>query len=430
MQVNREPYLDYLARCDQAFRPFVPIDLPEFFKGRHEDVELLRSELRTPGRQVAIYGERGVGKTSLAALAYFFAKYNDETTYVVRCEQNITYDGIFEKLLIEAGVHYLPNGVETETARAGGIRAGPGSLSGAKATRVRQLSVPSGRLVNPALLLKYFSKQDGLLIIDEYDRVGDAATHTRLAETLKHFSDAASKTKIIVVGVAETLVDLIGQHESLIRCLAQIKLERMRPEELGEIISTGEERLRIAFQESVRQRIIALSDGFPFYTHLLCKYCAEEAGKVLEDNPQAKVVVTETEYRKAIQRAIKTGEGRLQSTYQAAVITVKRKTEMFRNVLWAVAYAESGEVQVQGIIENIALLTGERPKLESLGNYLGPLTREVKGKVLVRVRQGYYRFSNPLMRAYVRLILEEHNILERGGQFQFPWMRGVHGQAR
>ena len=69
MPNSREPYLDYLARCDQAFRPFAPIELPDFFKGRREDVELLRSELRTPGRQVAIYGERGVGKTSLAMLA-------------------------------------------------------------------------------------------------------------------------------------------------------------------------------------------------------------------------------------------------------------------------------------------------------------------------------------------------------------------------
>ena len=69
---KRQRYLEFLARCDQAFRPFAPIDLPEFFAGRMEHIRRLEEEMRAPGRQVALYGERGVGKTSLAKLAYFF----------------------------------------------------------------------------------------------------------------------------------------------------------------------------------------------------------------------------------------------------------------------------------------------------------------------------------------------------------------------
>ncbi len=432
MQSSPETYLDYLARCEQAFRPFAPIDLPDFFKGRQENIDSLRSELRTAGRQVAIYGERGVGKTSLAALAYFYATFNDETTHVVRCRRDDTYDTIFGQMLSEAGIQYLPNGVETETARAGRIGGGPGSLSRAKTIRSKQRHVLSGRSMSPALLLRYFAEREGLLIIDEYDRVHDAETHTRLAETLKHFSDAASITKIIVVGVAETLTELIGEHESLTRCLAQIKLDRMSAVELGEIIATGEDRIDASFQEDVRRKIIALSDGFPFYTHLLCKYCAEDAGKVLRGNPLAKkVVVSEKEYHRALQRAIRTGEGKLRDDYQAAVITVKRKTDMFKQVLWAVAYSESQEVQVQQIAENVGLLTGQRPGVQGLSNYFGPLTKPEKRNILVRVRQGYYRFANPLMRAYIRLILEEHNLVEANGQLQFPWMRelGVKPEA-
>ena len=425
MAAERGAYLDYMARCRQAFRPFAPIDLPEFFQGRREQVESLVSELHTPGRQVAIYGERGVGKTSLAMLADFFASFSDEATYFVRCEQESTYATVFAQLLQKAGVGYLPNGMETETSRAGGLRGGPAALSGGRATRSRQQAIESARSIGPAMLLDKFGDRDGLLIIDEYDRVRDQQTHTRLAETLKHFSDADSKTKIIVVGVAETLGDLIGKHQSLTRCLAQIKLERMPKHELADIIETGEGRLGVVFQDAVRRKIICLSDGFPFYTHLLCSYCAEEAGKILRENPKAKVVVTETEYRKALHRAIDTAEGTLRDDYQAAVITVKRKTDMFRNVLWAIAYSEEIEVQVRQITDNMALLTGQRPQITALSNYLGPLAGTKKGQMLVRVRQGYYKFANPLMRAYVRLLLEEHNMIEAGGQLQFPWMRSL-----
>lgn len=427
MRVEREPFLDYVARCDQAFRPFSAISLPDFFMGRQEDIELLRSELKTTGRQVAIYGERGVGKTSLAVLAYFFAKFNDEATYLVRCQDHSTYDMIFEHLLLEAGVGFLPETFVRESGRRVALSLGPASVSGAKSGRTTDRAIRSGGRIGPALLLKQFGKREGLLIIDEYDRVHDRSTHTKLAETLKHFSDASSHTKIIVVGVAETLSELVGEHQSLTRCLAQVKLDRMRYAELAEIIGTGEERIRVTFQETVRRKIIALSDGFPFYTHLLCKYSAEEAGKVLLDNSNAKVVVSEPEYQKALQRAVKTGEATLSDAYQTAVITVKRKTEMFKHVLWGVAYSQESEVQAKEIAENIGFLTGEKPKIESLSNSFGALIKPDKGEVLVRVRQGYYKFANPLMRAYVRLILEQHNI-ESKGQLEFPWMRGIESR--
>ena len=218
MPSDRDTYLDYLARCEQAFRPFAPIDLPEFFRGREADVELLRSELKTPGRQVAIYGERGVGKTSLAILAYFFARFNDETSHLVRCAQNTTYDTIFEQFVAEAGFEFLPESIEIEKGGRGSAGLGSTFVSGSRFSRSRARSILAGHSIGPALLLKHFRDREGLLVIDEYDRVRDDSTNTRLAETLKHFSDAASKTKIIVVGVAETLSGLVGEHKSLTRC--------------------------------------------------------------------------------------------------------------------------------------------------------------------------------------------------------------------
>ncbi len=70
------------------------------------------------------------------------------------------------------------------------------------------------------------------------------------------------------------------------------------------------------------------------------------------------------------------------------------------------------------------MLTGDKPKIESLSSYLRSLIKPEKKEILVRVRQGYYKFANPLMRAYVRFILAQHN-MELKGQLQFPWMRGI-----
>ena len=296
------------------------------------------------------------------------------------------------------------------------------SASRSGVRKVRERATQAAVRIGPDLLLRRFSSTKGLLIIDEYDRVSDSETHIRLAETLKHFSDAASETKIIVVGVASTLKDLIGRHESLTRCLAQVKLDRMRRDELMEIIKTGEVRLPAAFDYEIARKIVALSDGFPFYTHMLCQYSAEIAAEVLLRDSRASVVIANREYRHAVEEAIKTSEASLRDAYQQAVITVKRKTDMFRFVLWGVAYSENVEVQVKGIADGISLLTGKKHKKESLSSYLGPLSGDGKGNILTRVRQGYYRFTDPLMRAYVRLIMEENNI-KLEGQYEFPWMR-------
>ena len=421
---GRKAYVEFRARLDQAFRPFAPIDLPDFFCGHSEDVRLLRSELQTTGRQVAIYGERGVGKTSLAVLAYFFAGFDDTDNYLARCTADSTYEQIFGHFLLAAGAGYVPATTERGTSKRRSVGVHGASLGRDRTEKSTERAISSASLISPQMLLRVFAEHPGLLIIDEFDRVTDKSTRTRLAETLKIFSDAASATKIIVVGVAETLNELIGEHKSLTRCLATVRLDRMTDSELNEIIEAGSDSTGIVFSEPIRRRMIALSDGFPFYTHLLCRYAGEEAGQVLEENPNARIVVSETEYAKALRRAIKTGEAELSETYHSAVITIKRKTEKFKNIIWAIAYSEDREVQVQEIADNIGLLTEARPTRQSLSNPLGALIRPDKQEIIGRVRQGYYRFSNPLMRAYVRLIMEQHNI-DLDGQLEFPWMRGI-----
>lgn len=423
MAEHRSAFLEFLGRCNLAFRPFSPVDLPDFFKGREEDIARLSSELNMPGRHVAIYGERGVGKSSLAQLAYHFARFQQESAYFVKCEATSTYESIFGQFLSEAGMTFLPNGVESESQASASAAIGGLGVGGSRSTRMRHHAIEALRSIGPAMLLKLFRDRPGLLILDEFDRVQDAPTRTRLAETLKHFSDAASKTKIIVVGVAQTLADLIGQHASLTRCLAQLKLERMKRSDLSEIIRAGEERTMAAFKAAIAMRIISQSDGFPFYTHLLCRYAAEEAGRVLLKNPEAKVVVDEPEYKLALRRAIFSSEGTIRDAYESAIVTTRRKTEMYRLILWAIAYADPLDVQVNDIAANIGIIEhGNRPKVGALSNSLGALVKPEKQEVLIRSKQGFYRFRDPLMRAYVRLVLEQHNYLTHR-QLEFPWMR-------
>src|SRR4051794_6281517 len=58
--------LDHERRLKAAFSPHSPIRRPDFFLGRIDQIRAATDAITTSGLHVVIYGERGVGKTSLA----------------------------------------------------------------------------------------------------------------------------------------------------------------------------------------------------------------------------------------------------------------------------------------------------------------------------------------------------------------------------
>lgn len=416
-------YLDYLARCSQAFTPFAPIELPDFFAGRAHVVEDIRRELQAPGRQVAIYGERGVGKTSLATLLYFFARYDDDNVYLQRCQDTTTFEDICHFLLNATGRQLSINGAQAEAGRSGEAKVGPLSAGVSRRTTLTYRAAADAQAVSIARLLEIFQSRHGLLILDEFDRVRDAATKTRVAEMIKHFSDARSQTKIVVVGVGETVSELIGEHQSLSRSLAQVGLKRMDEQELMDIVRRGSERAGVRFDRSVATRTVRLADGFPHFVHLICLYASHYAGSVLQAEGDRRPYVGETEYHLGLKSAIEKSEHTLQEGYDSAVVTTRRKSDIYELTLRAMALSRERDVQVRELADHASFLAGTALRPEKFSSALGELIKPDRGAILKRVRDGYYKFANPLMRPYVRLQLELENLAVHGGQLEFPFMR-------
>ena len=422
--MNPKAYLDYLAACRQAFTPFAPIELPDFFAGRIHVIEDIRGELEAPGRQVAIYGERGVGKTSLAVLLYFFAGYDDQDVHIVRCQDSTTFDDICLSLLENAGLAFTAEEARAEGTRSAGARVGPLSAAMSRRTTVTYKARRGSQVATPARMLNAFQNRRGLLVIDEFDRVKDAQTKTRTAEMIKHFSDARSLTKIVIVGVAETLSDLIGQHESLSRSLAQIGLKRMDEPELEDIITRGAKRIGASFDQTISKKIVCLADGFPHFVHLLSLYASLCAGESLHGDQPAKPRIGDREYHLGLKSAISKSEHSLQEAYESAVITTRRKSDIFARTLHAMALSEERDVQIRKIAENASYFSEEKLRLrpEAFSNALGKLVSDQRGRVLTKVRTGFYKFTNPLMRPYIRFLLEFDHLTHHRGQMKFPFM--------
>ena len=60
--------IEKLDELNSVFTPSSPIEQKELFAGRIEYIAKSIAIIKQPGRHIAIYGDRGVGKTSFANL--------------------------------------------------------------------------------------------------------------------------------------------------------------------------------------------------------------------------------------------------------------------------------------------------------------------------------------------------------------------------
>src|ERR1700741_2521737 len=81
----------------QSLSPAAPIRSSEHLRGREKKQEDIRRALVQPGRSVFIYGDRGVGKTSLAQTVAFANQSSNRGPVILGCAPEST----FSKLMLD-----------------------------------------------------------------------------------------------------------------------------------------------------------------------------------------------------------------------------------------------------------------------------------------------------------------------------------------
>jgi hypothetical protein len=113
-----------------------------------------------------------------------------------------------------------------------------------------------------------------LLAIDEFDRLTDRTVPALVADTIKSLSDAAVPATLILIGVADSVDQLIEGHRSIERSLVQVPMPRMSRKEIEQIVVKGTQRLGMSITKEALGEIVRLSQGLPYVTHMLSLYSA------------------------------------------------------------------------------------------------------------------------------------------------------------
>lgn len=92
-----------------------------------------------------------------------------------------------------------------------------------------------------------------VLVIDEFDRLAGKLDTRLVADTIKSMSDASVPATLVLVGVAESVNDLIDGHESVLRNLVQIPMPRMNVNELRQIVLSRVPKLSMTIEDDANR---------------------------------------------------------------------------------------------------------------------------------------------------------------------------------
>lgn len=372
-----------------VFTPHTPINQENLFRGRMVEVQQILSTLNTPGQHVLLFGDRGVGKSSLANVTSSkLIKIAGKELVIKRCSKSDSFSSIFENVLIKCGIDIS---VQTKSM------SGSLSVNGFGYQECTECKGFSDKVQSPSWVCDKVKDFNILLLVDEFDSIQNKDDKHKVAEVIKLLSDSNSSFKIFVVGIAESADELTAGHPSVQRCLKEIKLSKMSNRELVDIINSGSAKLKLNFTRDAKFRICGLSSGYPHFTHLIALKAAEIA--IVNEL----VDIDIEQINEAIEKSIIDCENSLRQSYED---TVKSSSTMviYRKVLYATALCYDEFIRSKDIRFIYKLIFEEEITQQRLNQYLSKLVSNSNDKILRRLTKGVYRFTDPRMSSYIRLV--------------------------
>lgn len=413
-----------IDRINTAFFPSKEITDPEFFVGRKDEIKDSIIALSDPGSFLSFYGLRGVGKSSVVNQVKLIAEGNTQLpkrlkierylpqkgfnylTILTNCDSyTLTVADLMKRILFgdnnnpsllsytKTGDRKLEQIKETYKATGGAGLMGvkmeiEGNEEKSYSSYLSDDLVQQFKLVLGTIQKDNQNKTGLLILIDEFDVLKDKAGFSSIIKTCSN-----EFVKFGISGIANTLTELITDHSSIGRQLHSINIKKMEPEEMYGIIKRAEVHIKneITFSIDASNAIIKHAEGFPYFVHLLGKEALYEAF----ENSQKTIDLTTIEVLRG-----KICSGRLKTIYEDIYHSSVKSSPQRELLLKLFAEDEQNEIYSEKVYSDAKDLGVTNPS-----QLMRELTTPQDGSlgVLTKIREQYFRFTDPVFKVYARL---------------------------
>lgn len=408
-QHDRKEFVDLL---NYFIHPSEEISIPDQLKGRDSPLNQLRDVFETNGLNAFIWGIRGVGKTSLVHTAC--EKFNDtvQIAAAVSCQKDSSSEellnDIFRRVVHSGKVKIKDRSIAAKVSLLGASVEGKLSDGFQASVKIESVNHASDFL-NTILPTDSATGRSWVIIIDEFDQLENKKTIDFFTLLAKQISVDKLSVKFVFCGVASNLNDLVGSHESVDRYIKSIELRPLLDGHIMDIANYISSNFALTLMRGQQTRIAQISCGYPHFAHVIMKEILRVAYDAKFNGSQ----ILPEHFKEGVQNASKGAAIRLQNAYEAAT---RKGTDKYIEVLWAAADGQLLDKQFKNIREDYLRIMANRggrnviSDEQNLRNHLNSLCADSHGSVMRRGKVGWYRFTDPMFRSYVRMIAHNDDI--------------------
>lgn len=411
----------FVEKLKASVSPALPIRTMELLQGREDELETVRRALLMPGRHAFIYGDRGVGKSSLAHTAANLYQSSDRIPITVSGSSDGTFNSIIANIAFEALDRSRVEQVSKKTQALSFAWRGF-SWGGNKEVSPVDFIAHLRTIGDAVGLLAEISKLHSrapVVVLDEFDTIADVNERNKFASLIKMIGDQEVPIKFIFTGVGSSLTALLGAHQSAYRQLASVELSRLSWEGRREIALKAAHAFGLDLDNNIAWRIAMVSDGFPYYIHLIMEkmlweaFTAEETVDTLEH----------THYLAGLAVAIGEITAELRLPYEKAVLN---RNPDYEAVVWATADGEDLQRDSGSMYASYEMVCMKRKEeivlnRQKFGERLRQLRSTAYGSILksMEKRPGWFTYTEKMLRGYVRMQAEANGV-ELSGERAAP----------
>jgi hypothetical protein len=246
-----------------------PITDPTRFSGRVKLLDSSRSQLAKPGMSFAIYGVRGLGKSSFVNVLLAGRKFIRRTA-----QRDMAFPSLFGPILkaLNEGLVITQSTISNKDVVSYGAKGPVVQAGGELSTEFVNAFQPIvAQTVDydyvATALIKHSSLLDAV-VIEEFHRLSTEA-QKEVVDLMKTLCNEKAHTHLFIIGTTDINEQLINDREYkdyIGRCITAVPMPQMTTDELRDIIDKRAQ-IGIEVDDDVADDLVWVASGYPALVH-------------------------------------------------------------------------------------------------------------------------------------------------------------------